>query len=225
VTTAGIDEGDVAGSNASVDGEGRGHAMVEGVQVVVPLRGSHNLRNAMLAIAAARASGVSVADAARGIAAMPAPPMRSNLERFGALTLINDAYNANPGSTRAALELLSHAGQGRQRVAILGSMLELGPHTPRLHDEIAREVLDSGVELIGALGEFGAAFERLAPGETRVVTSADTDGLWAELSSRVTPDAVILLKGSRGMRLERLLTPIADWAARHAATAPTSAGR
>ena len=97
--------------------------MVEGVEVVVPLRGSHNLRNAMLAIAAARASGVSVADAARGIGAMLATPMRSNLERLGALTLINDAYNANPGSTRAALELLSHAGRGKQRVAILGSML------------------------------------------------------------------------------------------------------
>jgi len=225
VTTAGIEQGDLAGTNASVDSEGRGHVTVDAVEVVVPLRGSHNLRNAMLAVAAARAAGVSVADAARGIAAMPAPPMRSNLERLGALTLINDAYNANPGSTRAALELLSHAGRGKQRVAILGSMLELGPHTPRLHDEIAREVLDSGIELIGALGEFGAAFERLAPRETRVVTAPDPDGLWAGLSSRVTPDAVILLKGSRGMRLERLLKPIADWAARQSAATPTSAGR
>ena len=224
VTTAGIEQGDVSGTNPSVDADGRGHAIVDGVEVTVPLRGSHNLRNAMLAIAAARAAGISVADAARGIAAMPVPPMRSNLERMGALTLINDAYNANPGSTRAALELLSHAGRGKQRVAILGSMLELGPHTPRLHEEIAREVLDSGVELIGALGEFGAAFERLAPREARVVTAAEPDSLWAELSSRVTPDAVILLKGSRGMRLERLLKPITDWAARQNAT-PTSAGR
>ncbi len=226
LTTTGVGHGDLAGTDATVDAEGRGRVIVEGVEVVIPLRGSHNIRNAMLAIAAARAAGVSVTDAARGIAAMPLPPMRSNVERLGALTLINDAYNANPGSTRAALELLSHAGKGRQRVAILGSMLELGPHTPRLHDEIAREVLNSGVELIGALGEFGAAFERLAPQEPRVVTAADTDGLWAGLSSRVTADAVILLKGSRGMRLERLLKPIADWAAqRNAAASPTSADR
>jgi UDP-N-acetylmuramoyl-tripeptide--D-alanyl-D-alanine ligase len=220
VTTAGVDRGDVVGTNATVDQDGRGRVTVDGVEVVVPLRGSHNVRNAMLAIAAARAAGVSVADAARGIAAMPVPAMRVNVERLGALTLINDAYNANPGSTRAALELLSHAGQGKQRVAILGSMLELGPHTPRLHDEIAREVLASGVELIGALGEFGAAFERLAPRESRVVTAVDTDGLWAGLSSRVSPDAVILLKGSRGMRLERLLKPITDWAAQRNATTP-----
>jgi UDP-N-acetylmuramoyl-tripeptide--D-alanyl-D-alanine ligase len=225
VTTAGVEHGDVAGNNPSVDAEGRGRVTVDDVEVVIPLRGTHNIRNAMLAVAAARAAGVSVADAARGIAAMPVPPMRVNVERLGAITLINDAYNANPGSTRAALELLSHAGQGRQRVAILGSMLELGPHTPRLHDEIAREVLDSGVELIGALGEFGAAFERLAPSEPRVVTAADTEGLWAGLSSRVTPDAVILLKGSRGMRLERLLKPITDWAAQRNATSPASADR
>lgn len=220
VTTAGVDRGDVVGTNATVDQDGRGRITVDGVEVVVPLRGSHNVRNAMLAIAAARAAGVSVADAARGIAGMPVPPMRVNVERLGSLTLINDAYNANPGSTRAALELLSHAGQGKQRVAILGSMLELGPHTPRLHDEIAREVLESGVELIGALGEFGAAFERLAPRESRVVTATDTDGLWAGLSSRVSSDAVILLKGSRGMRLERLLKPITDWAAQRNATTP-----
>src|SRR5215467_9300942 len=68
VTTAGIEQGDVAGLNPSVDPDGRGRAMVEGVDVVVPLRGSHNLRNAMLAIAAARAAGISVANAARGIA-------------------------------------------------------------------------------------------------------------------------------------------------------------
>jgi UDP-N-acetylmuramoyl-tripeptide--D-alanyl-D-alanine ligase len=222
VTTAGIDQGDVAGTNASVDADGRGHVTVDGVEVVVPLRGAHNLRNAMLALAASHAAGVSVADAARGIAAMPVPPMRVNVERLGALTLINDAYNANPGSTRAALELLNHAGAGHQRVAILATMLELGPHTPRLHDEIAREALESGVELIGALGEFGAAFQRLAPNEPRVVTAADADGLWAVLSSRVAPDAVILLKGSRGMRLEKLLNPIAEWAGHRIAS--SSAG-
>jgi UDP-N-acetylmuramoyl-tripeptide--D-alanyl-D-alanine ligase len=220
VTTAGLDAGDLTGTGASVDDLGQGHMTIEGVHVVVPARGIHNLRNAMLALAAARAAGVPIADAARGIAAMPVPPMRVNVERLGTATLINDAYNANPGSARAALELLNHAGRGKQRVAILGSMLELGPHTPRLHDEIAREALGSGIELIGALGEFGAAFGRLAPHDARVVTAGDTDALWAALSSRVAPDAVILLKGSRGMRLERLLKPIAEWAGQGSVATP-----
>lgn len=221
VTTAGVDAGDLAGTNLSIDDDGVGRLTVEGVDIVVPLRGIHNVRNAMLALAAARASGVSLSDAARGIAAMPVPPMRANVERLGAATLINDAYNANPGSARAALELLKHAGRGRQRVAILGSMLELGHHTPRLHDEIAREVLGAGVELVGALGEFAAAFERVAPRDARIVTAPDTDTLWAALSSRVAPDAVILLKGSRGMRLEKLLKPIGEWAGRDPTAAPS----
>src|SRR5205823_1366252 len=72
--------------------------------------------------------------AAHGIDAMPVPPMRSNVEQIGGATLVNDAYNANPGSARAALELLEHAGRGRQRVAILGTMLELGPGGPGLHE-------------------------------------------------------------------------------------------
>jgi UDP-N-acetylmuramoyl-tripeptide--D-alanyl-D-alanine ligase len=166
----------------------------------------------MLALAVARELGVSFIDAARGIEAMVPPPMRVHWEQHGATTLINDAYNSNPGSARAALELLQHAGNGRQRVAVLGTMLELGPQTPRLHDEVARDALAAGVELVAAIGEFALAFGRIAPNDSRVVTAGDVDELWDRLSPRLAPDAVILLKGSRGMRLERLVAPISDWA-------------
>ena len=140
---------------------------------------------------------------------MPSPPMRVSWEQHGAATLINDAYNSNPGSARAAIELLRHAGAGRQRVAVLGTMLELGPTAPQLHDDVARDALSGGVELVGAIGEFAAALGRIAPGDPRVITADDVDALWQTLSSRLAPDAVILLKGSRGMRLERLVEPIA----------------
>ncbi len=185
---------------------------VEGRAVEVPLRGAHNLRNATLALAVASEVGVSMADAARGIAAMPVPRMRVNWEEVGRATLINDAYNSNPGSARAALELLERTGAGRQRVAILATMLELGAHTPDLHDGVARAALSGGVDLIGAIGEYAAAFERVAPGDARVVSAPDADALWSALASRVALDAVILLKGSRGMRLERLVEPITAWA-------------
>jgi UDP-N-acetylmuramoyl-tripeptide--D-alanyl-D-alanine ligase len=138
--------------------------------------------------------------------------MRVNWERIGRATLINDAYNSNPGSARAAIELLRHAGKGRQRVAVLGSMLELGAQTLTLHDDVARAALADGLELVAAVGEFAAAFARVAPNDPRVVLAADVDSLWSALASRLTPDAVILLKGSRGMRLERLVKPITEWA-------------
>jgi UDP-N-acetylmuramoyl-tripeptide--D-alanyl-D-alanine ligase len=160
---------------------------------------------------------VSTEDAARGIARMSLPPMRSNVDRVGRALLINDAYNSNPGSARAAIELLARAGADggrRQRVAVLGTMLELGPSAPRLHDEIARAAIAAKVDLIAGVGEFGAALERVGAPAERVISAPDAEAVWPKLSSRLEPDAVILLKGSRGVRLERLVPLITEWAQR-----------
>ena len=212
IVAAGLDDGDVRAEHWEVNEDGSGWLVLDGVEVRVPLRGVHNLRNAMLALAVSRELGVSANDAARGIAAMPLPSMRSNVERVGRAVVINDAYNSNPGSARAALELLEHAGKGRQRVAILATMLELGPQGPRLHDEIIRQALASPIELVVGIGEMAAAVKRVAPNEARAVTSPDVESLWNRLASHLVPDAVILLKGSRGMRLERLVPAIQEWA-------------
>jgi UDP-N-acetylmuramoyl-tripeptide--D-alanyl-D-alanine ligase len=156
---------------------------------------------------------VSLADAAHGIGAMPSPPMRVHFESHGRATVINDAYNSNPGSARAALELLEHAGEGRQRVAVLGTMLELGAQADRLHDEIARAALAAPIDLVVGVGGFAEALARVAPEEVRVAAGADPSSAWDAARSRVKPDAVILLKGSRGVRLERLVPLISEWAA------------
>jgi UDP-N-acetylmuramoyl-tripeptide--D-alanyl-D-alanine ligase len=139
--------------------------------------------------------------------------MRTAWTPLGGATLINDAYNANPGSTRAALDLLADAGRGRQRVAVLGTMRELGAHADRLHDELARRALDAGLEVVAGVGDFAAALARVAPGEPRVVAAAEPEALWALLAPRLAPDAVILLKASRGVRLERLVPSLDAWAA------------
>jgi UDP-N-acetylmuramoyl-tripeptide--D-alanyl-D-alanine ligase len=144
------------------------------------------------------------------------PPMRVNFQRVGRATVINDAYNSNPGSARAALELLEHAGHGRQRVAILGSMLEMGAHAPRLHREVAEAALGRPIEIVAGVGAFAEALSALASDRERVITAAGVEELWGQLVSRLRPDAVILLKGSRGVRLERLVAPITEWAERAA---------
>jgi UDP-N-acetylmuramoyl-tripeptide--D-alanyl-D-alanine ligase len=174
----------------------------------------HNLRNTMLALAVARECGVSIADAARGIAAMPLPKMRSAWEPLGRALLINDAYNANPGSTRAALEMLAAAGQGRPRVAVLGTMREMGAQSARVHDEIAREALASSIEVLAGVGEFATALRAASGSDPRVVAAPDVDELWAQLEPRLAADAVILLKASRGMKLERLVPYLTAWASR-----------
>ena len=212
VVSAGLDAGDVRASRFAVAPDGTGSLELEGTEVRVPLRGVHNLRNAMLALAAAREAGISVADAARGIAAMPSPPMRVSFESHGGVIVINDAYNSNPGSARAALELLEHAGDGRQRVAVLGTMLELGAQADRLHDDIARAALAAPIELVIGVGGFADALARVAPGDARAVGGADPASAWDAARSRLRRDAVILLKGSRGVRLERLVPLISEWA-------------
>src|SRR4051812_31642297 len=127
VIVAGLDPtADVKPERWEMAADGLGVIEIGGVTVRPPVRGLHNLRNAMLALAVARECGVSYENAAAGIAGMPQPKMRSSWEQVGDVTLINDAYNANPGSTRAAIELLKGTGSGRQRVIVLGTMRELG---------------------------------------------------------------------------------------------------
>jgi UDP-N-acetylmuramoyl-tripeptide--D-alanyl-D-alanine ligase len=212
VVTAGLGAGDVAASAHGLNADGTGWLQLDGVRLDVPLRGAHNLRNAMLALATARELGVSLAAAATAIAHMPQPPMRSAVGPLGAAVLLNDAYNANPGSVRAALELLAVVGAGRQRVAVLGTMRELGATTAQLHRDVARAALASGADLIAGIGEFATALEVVGVGDPRVVIGRDVDDLWPVLQPRLRADAAILLKASRGVRLERLLPYLTAWA-------------
>lgn len=216
VVAVGLDGGDLPVKRWTLDEEGRGHLGVDGVEIAVPMRGVHNLRNTTLALAVAREVGVSVEDAARGIQAMTLPPMRSNVEPLGRALLINDAYNSNPGSARAAIELLTHAGgpaaKDRQRVAVLGTMLELGAATAAMHDEIARTALAAPIDLVVGVGEFAEALRRVGAAQDRTVGAPDAEAIWPLLATRLEPDAIILLKGSRGIRLERLVPHLTSWA-------------
>lgn len=191
--------------------DGLGVIEIGGVTIRPPVRGLHNLRNAMLALAVARECGVTYEDAAAGIAAMPQPKMRVAWEQLGSVTLINDAYNANPGSTRAAIELLQGTGSGRQRVIVLGTMRELGAASAQCHADIAGLALASGADIVAGIGEFAQALEKQNEGG-RVITAPDVEDLWPQLQVRLKRDAIILLKASRGVQLERLVPHLTTWA-------------
>lgn len=212
VVTAGLVEGDLRAERWGVEPDGHVWLEVDGVSVRPRVRGMHNLRNSMLALAVARECGVSLEDAARGVESAEGPAMRMAWENLGRVTLINDAYNASPASMRAALELLSGLPGGRQRVAVLGTMRELGAHSARLHHELAREALDSPIELLAGAGEMGDALHLAGADDPRLVVADDIHDLWTALQPRLHPDAVILLKASRGVELERLVPSITAWA-------------
>ena len=208
--SGGLDAGDIHPDSWAIAPDGAGVLRFGDVEVRPPLRGEHNLRNAMLAIATARTLGVSFEDAAAGIARTAALPMRSAWLDIGRFTVINDAYNANPASARESLRMLAALDTTRQRVAILGSMLELGAAGPTLHDEIAQIALAGPAAIVAGIGEFARALSAVAPGDPRVVVAPDVPDLWQMMVSRLEPDAVILLKGSRGTRLERLIPMIEE---------------
>lgn len=211
VVTAGLEQGERRAAAHGLGADGAGWCEYEGARVQLPLPGVHNLKNAMLALAVASEFGVPAERAAQGIAAMPQPPMRSAVGPLGRALLVNDCYNSNPASARAALALLRDVGAGRQRVAVLGTMRELGAATERAHREVAEAALASGVELVVGIGEFAAPLRSLGDA-SRVLVAEDVDDLWPQLEARLAPDAAILLKASRGVKLERLLPLLTTWA-------------
>ena len=173
----------------------------EEVDVWLPLLGRQNVANALAAAAAAQAVGASTEDIVAGLAR--AMPVRGRLRavpgRSGA-TIIDDSYNANPGSVHAALDHL--AGLGGRRIFVFGNMAELGPTAPALHAEIG-EYARGRCDLLFAIGELaGEAAKTFGAAGCRV---ADIDAARAALDPLLASDTTVLVKGSRVMGLDRLV--------------------
>jgi UDP-N-acetylmuramoyl-tripeptide--D-alanyl-D-alanine ligase len=127
----------------------------------VPLRGRHNARNALIAIGVAREWGIDASAMATALASLKPAKMRGEVHHYGALTVIADCYNSNPASLASAVDLLDSLPQRRRRIAVVGSMLELGPTTAELHQRAAQQIADARIDLIVATGDFVPAFASL----------------------------------------------------------------
>jgi len=180
---------------------------VRGAPVVVrlPLGGAHNARNGAAALAAASAAGVSPVDAAHGLEAVTLPPHRSAPVAAGGRTILDDCYNANPASMNAALGALAAASGAGLRFAILGDMLELGPGAEAAHKELGRAA--GGLAGLAAVGQFAPIVvgEARAAGlaAERAVVASSPEAAAAVLASWTSAGDWILVKASRGLRLER----------------------
>jgi UDP-N-acetylmuramoyl-tripeptide--D-alanyl-D-alanine ligase len=117
-----------------------------------------------------------------------------------------DCYNANPPSVRAALDLLAERAGGR-KVAVLGSMLELGSASAALHAEVLRHALSLRLDLVVATGAFAAAASGIR--DQRIVTADDWKSAYPALRDRLAGDEVVLVKASRGVALEGMLPLLA----------------
>jgi UDP-N-acetylmuramoyl-tripeptide--D-alanyl-D-alanine ligase len=176
-----------------------------GADVRLPLPGLHNVRNALLALGLAHEWGVPPERAARGLAAMPQPRMRNEWLRIGSIGVLADCYNANPPSMRAALDLLAELPAGGDKVAVIGTMRELGGHADRLHRELAAHaaaLLGRGIDRVVATGDFVAAFRAIG-GNGQLVLEEDPVAAYEAFRPSLRGGETILLKGSRGVELER----------------------
>jgi UDP-N-acetylmuramoyl-tripeptide--D-alanyl-D-alanine ligase len=159
---------------------------------------AHNLRNLLAAVAAARVLGITP----RGRLDVRFSALRGErLAISGGVVLINDCYNANPMSMRAAIDDLTETSPARP-VAVLGDMLELGPDSPRLHREIGEYAAARGVELLLTVGPSAAAMCETFAGEARSV--ADAQAAVELLRTLLRERDTVLVKGSRGVELERV---------------------
>lgn len=160
--------------------------------VALGVRGVHNVANALAAAAAALVTDIGLDDVAAGLAAADLSPSRMALIRLrSGGVVLNDAYNANPTSMRAALAALGQV-EATRRIAILGVMAELGERSPELHDRIAREAAELGIEVI-AVGTDWYGTRQLA-GVADVLESVPPPG----------PGEAVLLKASRVAQLDRI---------------------
>ena len=210
-------DADLRAEDVRVDAEGRVAFVWRGRDVHLALRGRHNARNALLAFAVGEAMGADVDAMIDAASAVTPPAMRSEIRRIGGLTVVVDCYNANPGSVSAAARLLADMPRGTGRVAVLGSMLELGPTSDALHRDSAAEIADLGLDRIVATGAFVEAFAPLATklGD-RLIAVADPIEAFDRLAPALTGGETILLKGSRGVALERLIPRLDDrWGVLH----------
>jgi UDP-N-acetylmuramoyl-tripeptide--D-alanyl-D-alanine ligase len=180
-----------------------GEVSLDGIEL--PFTSAHMRRNAQAAVAAARAVGV---EPSGRVDVQLSARRGERVELPGGVIVINDCYNANPLSMRAALDDLAAQAPAGRRIAVLGDMLELGPEEVALHREIGAHAARSGVELLVTVGPLAAEMADPFGGETvSVATAADA----AEaLRGRLGEGDLVLVKASRGVGLEAVAEALSE---------------
>jgi UDP-N-acetylmuramoyl-tripeptide--D-alanyl-D-alanine ligase len=207
-------EADVRATDVVLDGSGRPrftlHAAGETAPVSLRVVGEHQVANSLSAAGAALAAGMTPGAVAAALSsAEPRSRWRMEVDRRAdGVTVVNDAYNANPESMRAALAALAGLA-GERRIAVLGGMAELGPDAPAEHERLGRDAVAAGADIVVAVGpdavgiaEGATAAGHRAGGES--VHVADRVAARELLVRLLRPGDVVLVKASRSYGLELL---------------------
>jgi UDP-N-acetylmuramoyl-tripeptide--D-alanyl-D-alanine ligase len=177
------------------------------LEYTLPVPGTHWVLNSLAVIAAAQALGADPAATAAALVSLQAIKGRGTHQHIsapsGGFDLIDDAYNANPSSMRAAIEVLGRAqtGSGGRRIAVLGDMLELGPQAASLHRGLAEPLSEANIDLVYTCGEAMAALAEALPENMRGGHAANSQALAPIACAAVNAGDVVMVKGSLGSRM------------------------
>ncbi len=183
------------------------------LEVQLPLLGRHQVDNALCAVAAAHLLGLPAEAVIQGMAAVQPAGRRSRLlTTEKGVHLLDDCYNSNPASACAGMETLLSLAEGKPTIAVLGDMLEMGAGELELHAEVGEYAAEQGIERLLGFGPRSKAMITAAQkaGLTQAQHFEDIDALWNALQPHLQQDVHVLVKGSRGMRLERISRQIEE---------------
>ena len=174
-------------------------------QLTLKLLGAHNASNALAGLAVALEAGVALDDAVAALESLTAGDKRGEVIEIGGATLLNDCYNSNPEALRSMIRTLA-ARPARRRILVAGEMLEMGEHGPALHAACGRAAAEAGLDLVAGVGgnaEHLAAAACTGGVAALFLPAAEAAGRW--LLQNLQPGDVVLVKGSRGVHLERAI--------------------
>lgn len=193
----------LAAADIREDALGRASFSLDGIEVRLPIVGVHHVNNALAALSAVAALGLDLARAARAIEGATISPHRMALtERADGVTILDDAYNANPESMRAAIDALARLSATR-RVALLGTMLEMGGEAEAQHAEVGSHAAAAGLNWVisVAADAIATGAHEAARGELRIDALETNEAALALLEGELRDGDVVLVKGSNGARL------------------------
>ena len=191
------------------------HSKEAQVDVNLPLPGEHNVLNALAAAAAGIHLGLDLREVACGLNSVQISTMRLEVTAGpGKSTIINDSYNANPVSVKASLTILHNMSKGRKKIAVLGDMLELGELTIAGHQEVGKAVAQYEFDFLITVGSLAAEIAREAVRtgmlQETVYHFEEIEAAARKLSQILTRDALVLIKGSRSMKMEEILLKLSS---------------
>ncbi|MGZ5004137.1 MAG: UDP-N-acetylmuramoyl-tripeptide--D-alanyl-D-alanine ligase [Chthoniobacterales bacterium] len=207
---AGIKSGTIRAEDISQSARGSDFTILEGAhrcRAHLPVPGLHMVQNAILAVAAARAFGVSIEDAAVGLASAPLTRARLQVREIRGVQFLDDSYNANPESMKAALRTLVELDTDGRRIAVLGAMGELGAEAERGHAEVGEAAAAFHIDQLITIGDVAAKISDAARAAglehaQNVATPAAAADLLGQMAS---PGDLVLIKGSRTARTEQVI--------------------